>query len=68
MADRRHDRLIPELLDDSNVCDDGFKVILNLTGGGNRGGVKKVKILLRDCCCPPGPPPGDAARRGRRGS
>lgn len=38
MAERRHDRLILELLDDSNVCDDGFKIILSLTGGGNRGG------------------------------
>lgn len=38
MAERRRDRSIPELLDDSNVCDDGLKIILSLMGGGNRGG------------------------------
>lgn len=57
----RVDTRVADLLGDSNICENRFKI-----NGVFRAlrGERKVKILLRSCCCPPGPPPEDAAKRG----
>lgn len=53
--DVREDNMKLILLDDSNICNNRFKikgVFRDLRGE------RKVKIPLRSCCCPPG----DAAK------